>query len=73
MTWTCSVAQRRIIIAHRCERWAQQAERRGKQDRAVRLRELSAKTARAAYTIEELYRKVKLYREYVDRGPVGAA
>lgn len=67
MTWMSIVAQRRIKIAHRCERWAQQAEQRNKTDRAARFREIAAHHSRVAYSIEESYRKYKILQ------PAGAA
>lgn len=57
MTWLSYRAQRRIKVAHRLQQWAQQAETRGKHDRAARLREMSAHYARVAYSIEEGHRK----------------
>lgn len=56
MAWISAIAQRRIRIAHRCEIWARQAERRGKPDRAKRLRDMAARNAKVAYDIEEGYR-----------------
>lgn len=67
MTWMSIVAQRRIKIAHRCERWAQQAEHRNKAERAARFREIAAYHSRVAYSIEESYRRYKIM------SPAGAA